>query len=128
MLMKIKPEQVADLVFEACPSYRQAWPDSGTENSTGIKYSIPILIGFARHVAQMWKDRRFAEFPAIFSLIERLHAEGNGKVIDHLAFYFTELLYIELEKHGINPRFVERRLGPESGYWLDFLKWALGWR
>jgi hypothetical protein len=125
--MKIKPEQVAGLVFESCPSYKEAWPNFDTENSTGIQYSTPILIGFARHVAQLWKDQRFAEFPAIFNLVERLHLEGNKKVVDHVVFYFTELLYIELQKHGINPRFAERRLGPESAYWLGFLKWAFGW-
>lgn len=126
--MKIKPEQVPDLVFESCPSYREAWQNLDFGKITGIKHSIPILIGFARHVSLLWKDRLFDEFPAIFKLVERLHLEGNKRVVDHVVFYFTETLYIELQKHGINPRFAERRLGPESVYWLIFLKWAFGWR
>jgi hypothetical protein len=126
--MKITPEAVADLVFEACPSYRQAWPDFDTGKLTDTIYSIPVLIGLAGHVAALWRRRQFSEFPAIFDLIERLHVEGNKKVVDHVVFYFTELLYIELEKQGINPRFAERRLGPVSFYWLDFLKLAFGWR
>ena len=125
--MKIKPEDIADLVFEACPSYREAWPGLDAGSATGYKYSIPLMIGFAGHVARLWNDRRFAEFPAIFDLIERLHLEGNKKVVDHVVFYFTETLYFELQKQGINPRFAERRLGPASTYWLDFLKKALGW-
>ena len=126
--MKIKPENVAALVFEACPSYREAWPDLDDRDTGGYEYSIPLMIGFAGHVARLWNDRRFAEFPAIFDLIERLHLEGNKKVVDHVVFYFTETLYVELQKQGINPRFAERRLGPASTYWLDFLKKALGWR
>jgi hypothetical protein len=128
MRMKITPEAVADLVFEACPSYREAWPEYDAGRPTDTIYSIPILIGFARHVAALWRRRQFSEFPAIFYLIERLHVEGNKKVVDHAVFYFTELLYIELEKQGINPRFADRRLGPVSFYWLDFLKLAFGWR
>ena len=127
MRMKITPEEVADLIFKACPSYREAWPGLDTGHNTDQKYSIPLMIGFASHVARLWKNRRFAEFPAIFELIERLHVEGNKKVVDHVVFYFTELLYIELKKHGINPRFAERRLGPLSYHWLEFLKWAFGW-
>ena len=127
MRMKITPEEVADLIFKACPSYREAWPGLDTGHNTDQKYSIPLMIGFASHVARLWKNRRFAEFPAIFELIERLHVEGNKKVVDHVVFYFTELLYIELKKHGINPRFAERRLGPLSCHWLEFLKWAFGW-
>lgn len=126
--MKIKPEEVADLVFEACPSYREAWPDFNAGEPTGTIYSVPILIGLARHMADLWRKRQFSEFSAIFDLVERLHVEGNKKVVDHVVFYFTELLYIELEKHGMNPRFAERRLGPASAYWLDFLKRAFGWR
>jgi hypothetical protein len=125
--MKIKPEEVADLVFETCPSYREAWPGLDAGNPTGQKYSIPLMIGFAGHAARLWKDRRFTEFPAILDLVERLHLEGNKKVVDHVVFYFTELLYIELQKHGINPRFAERRLGPVSCHWLEFLKRAFGW-
>jgi len=125
--MKIKPEDVADLVFEACPSYRDAWSDLDNGHSTGRQYSVPIMIDFAQHVARLWNDRRFEEFPAIFDLIERLHVEGNEKVVDHVVFYFTELLYIELKKRGINPRFAERRLGPASTYWLNFLKRVFGW-
>ena len=128
MRMKIIPEEVADLVFEACPSYREAWPGYDSGRPTDTIYSIPVLIGLARHVAALWRRRQFSEFPAIFDLIERLHVEGNKKVVDHAVFYFTELLYIELEKQGINPRFAERRLGPVSFYWLDFLKLAFGWR
>ena len=127
MRMKITPEEVADLVFEACPSYREAWHDLDSCESTDTIYSIPILIGLARHVAGMWRKREFSEFPAIFDLIERLHVEGNKKVVDHVVFYFTETLYIELKKRGINPRFAERRLGPASTYWLDFLKRVFGW-
>jgi len=126
--MKITPEMVANLVFEACPSYREAWPEFDTGNPTDTIYSIPVLIGLAGHVAALWRRRQFSEFPAIFDLIERLHVEGNKKVVDHAVFYFTELLYIELERQGINPRFAERRLGPVSFYWLDFLKSAFGWR
>ena len=127
MRMKITPEEVADLVFEACPSYREAWSGSDAGKPTDTIYSIPILIGLARHVAGMWRKQEFAEFPAIFNLIERLHVEGNKKVVDHVVFYFTELLYIELQKHGINPRFAERRLGPLSYHWLEFLKMVFGW-
>jgi len=126
--MKITPEMVANLVFEACPSYREAWPEFDTGNPTDTIYSIPVLIGLAGHVAALWRRRQFSEFPAIFDLIERLHVEGNKKVVDHVVFYFTETLYVELQKQGINPRFAERRLGPAGTYWLDFLKKALGWR
>jgi hypothetical protein len=125
--MKIEPEQIPDLVFKACPSYREAWPGLDAGDATNRKYSIPLMIGFAGHVARLWKERQFAEFPAIFDLIERLHVEGNKKVVDHVVFYFTELLYIELQKHGINPRFAERRLGPRSACWLNFLKAVFGW-
>jgi hypothetical protein len=128
MPMKITPEQVPDLVFQACPSFKEAWPDLDLRKLSGIKYSMPVMIGFAGHVARLWKDRQFSEFPAIFDLIERLQTDGDKKVVDHVVFYFTELLYLELKKHGINPRFSERRLGPESTCWLDFLKWAFGWR
>lgn len=124
--MKISPQQVAALVFEACPSYREAWPDFDAAKPESTIYSVPILIGLARHVAALWRKRQFSEFPAIFDLVERLHVEGTKKVVDHMVFYFSELLYIELKKTGINPRFVERRLGSESAYWLDFLKWAFG--
>jgi hypothetical protein len=125
--MKITPEQIPDLVFEACPSFKEAWPDLDPGRMTGIIHSIPILVGFARHVARLWKNRQFDEFPAIFNLVERLHREGNKKAVDHVVFYFTETLYVELQKHGINPRFAERRLGPRSGYWLVFLKAVFGW-
>jgi hypothetical protein len=125
--MTIKPEEVADLIFEACPTFREAWPGLNTGNAPDRKYSIPFMIGFAGHVARLWKDGRFEEFPAVFELVERLHVEGNKKVVDHVVFYFTELLYIELQKHGINPRFAERRLGPVSCHWLEFLKRAFGW-
>lgn len=94
---------------------------------TRIEHSIPILVGFARHVARLWRDRKFEEFPAVFNLVERLHREGTKKAVDHVVFYFTETLYIELQKHGINPRFAERRLGPRSAYWLFFLKAVFGW-
>ena len=86
-----------------------------------------LLLPGLGHVARLWKDRRFEEFPEVFNLVERLHVEGNKKVVDHVVFYFTELLYIELQKHGINPRFAERRLGPVSCHWLEFLKRAFGW-
>lgn len=125
--MKIKPEDVAELIFEACPSYRETWPGPDAGDAAGDKYSIPLMIGFAGHVARLWKDRRFAEFPAIFELVERLHVEGNKKVVDHVVFYFTEILHIELKKRGMNPRFAERRLGPVSCRRLGFLKRAFGW-
>lgn len=126
--MKIHPEQVPDLVFEACPSYREAWPDFDSAKPSGMTYSVPILIGLARHVVALWRKRQFSDFPAIFDLVECLHVNGTAKVVDQVLFYFTELLYIELKKYGINPRFAERRLGPESTYWLNFLQWTFGWR
>jgi hypothetical protein len=79
MRMKITPEAVADLVFEACPSYREAWPDFDAGKPTDTIYSVPILIGLAGHVAGLWRRRQFSEFPAIFDLVERLHVEGNKK-------------------------------------------------
>jgi hypothetical protein len=125
--MKIEPEQIPDLVFEACPSFKEAWPNLDLGRLTCIRHSIPVLAGFARHVARLWKDRQFEEFPAIFNLVESLHREGTKKAVDHVVFYFTETLYIELQKNGINPRFAERRLGPRSAYWLFFLKAVFGW-
>ena len=125
--MKIRPEQVPDLVFQSCPSFEEAWPNLDPGKLTSTKHSIPVLAGLAKHVARLWNDQQFEEFPAIFDLIERLHAEGSRKVVDHVVFYFTELLYIELKKHGINPRFAERRLGPLSYHWLEFLKMVFGW-
>jgi hypothetical protein len=125
--MKIKPEEVADLVFEACPSYREAWPNIDLGKLSGQRHSIPILAGLAKHVAQLWNDHRFEEFSSIFKLIEQLHVEGTKKVIDHAVYYFTETLYVELQNRGINPRFMDRWLGPNSRYWLYVIKQILGW-
>jgi hypothetical protein len=125
--MKIKPEQIPDLVFQVCPSFKEAWPSIDLGKLSGQRHSIPILAGLAKHVARLWNDHRFEDFPVIFNLIERLHVEGNKKAVDHVVFYFTETLYIELRRLGINPRFAERRLGPNSSYWLHFIKAMLGW-
>jgi hypothetical protein len=125
--MKIEPEQIPDLVFKACPSFKEAWPNMDPGRITRVRHSIPVLVGFARHVARLWKNRQFEEFPEVFNLVESVHHEGNKKAVDHVVFYFTETLYVELQKHGINPRFAERRLGPRSAYWLSFLKAVLGW-
>jgi len=125
--MKIRPEQIPDLVFQECPSFKEAWPSIDLGKLSGQRHSIPILAGLAKHVARLWNDRRFEDFPVIFNLIERLHVEGNKKAVDHVVFYFTETLYIELRKLGINPRFAERRLGPKSAYWLNIIRAILGW-
>jgi len=126
-IMKIKQTQVPDLVFDACPSYKKAWPNINLGNLRGKRHSVPILAGLAKHVARLWKDQRFEEFPSIFNLIETLHVEGTEKVIDDVVYFFTETLYIELENRGINPRFMDRWLGPESSYWLNVIKKILGW-
>ena len=125
--MKIKPEQVPDLVFQSCPSFEEAWPNLELGKLTSTKHSIPVLVGLAKYVARLWNDQQFGEFPAIFNLVERLHVEGNKKAVDHVVFYFTETLYVELQRQGINPRFAERRLGPKSAYWLNMIRSILGW-
>ena len=125
--MKIKQDQVPDLVFDACPSFKKAWPNLDLGKLSGKRHSIPVLGGLAKHVAQLWHDHRFGEFQSIFNLIERLHLEGTGEVIDDVVYFFTETLYIELQNRGINPRFMDRWLGPESSYWLNAIKKMLGW-
>jgi hypothetical protein len=125
--MKIKPEQIPNLVFDACYSYEEAWPDIDLGKLSGKRHSIPILAGLAKHVAELWNDHRFEEFQSIFNLIEVLHIDGTKEVRDQVMYYFTETLYVEIQNRGINPRFMDRWLGPQSRYWLYIIKKILGW-
>src|SRR5262245_37547215 len=68
----ISKDQVIPVLMEACPSYRLPAEDADL---------LYVTLGdFARHLLQLQRQGRTAEFSSVARAIERLHVEGDHSV------------------------------------------------
>lgn len=118
----ITRDDVMPLLLEACPSFRHAWETDVKEsyvnlNEDGTRLHYIDAGDFALHVVKLAKSNRFAEFPAIFGVIERLHLEGDDYVKELATIGYLEDLQNIGGHHGLNDQYFEPYLLPESRRW-----------
>lgn len=73
------------LLLEATPSFQARWSaeiehDPIHLNEDGKRLDYVDAGEFARHLVELFDARRFSEIEAAFSVIERLHIDGDPYV------------------------------------------------
>ena len=116
--MITKP-QVIPLLVEASPSFQAAVDEHLAYYEEEIHYTL--LGDFARHLLQLHRETRTAEFPAIAHVIERLHIEGDDYVREAATIGVLEGIQNVWANDGVDPELFTTHLLPESRRWWDEL-------
>ena len=81
----IEHEQVMPLILEACPSFKEAWDGSDSQER------LYVVVGdLANHLLELYRDQRIDEFGPLCEVIERLNTEGSSFVKELVAIGFLE--------------------------------------
>ena len=85
-----KPEAF-DLLLKVCPGAQEAWEEHQLEWQDEEAPYLGMAV-FARHVVDLWARDETESFDEVFSVVERLIAEGDEEVQDLAVVGFLESL------------------------------------
>lgn len=115
----IKATDVMPLLLEACPSFAEPWKDyvSDAAYEEGLLY---VDLGqFAGHVVGLMKQGLTSEFPSVFAIVERLHAEGDAYVKEAATIGLLEGIQNHAGHENVDSETFRQYLGPESARWWN---------
>jgi hypothetical protein len=108
--------QVMPLLLEACPSFGDAWAAHRT--AWGDEPLLYIdLAAFARHLVGLMRQDQVSELPAVFTVIERLHTEGDSYVQEAATVGLLEDIQNIAPNEQVDPASFLRYLNPETTRW-----------
>jgi hypothetical protein len=111
----ITKDEVILLLLNACPSFAGPWEALCEEDPERLLY---IDLGeFARHLIGLHRSGQIAEFPAVFSEIERLHIEGDSYVKEAATIGLLEGIQNNAGHADLDPEEFVVYLRPESAKW-----------
>lgn len=116
----IGPDDVMPLLLEACPSFAGRWKAYfESEYSQGEERLHYLDVAeFVRHLVNLYERDKTDEFSRVFTVIERLHAEGDGFVRELATIGILEGLQNLAAEHQDE---FAKYLGPESTKWWQEL-------
>ena len=115
----IRKEQVMPLFLEAAPSFRSAWDRYASDTSYDEELLYAHLGEVARFLVDSMKNGETTFFPAVFSIVERLHLDGDDYVSEAATIGLLEGIQ-NLAGEELAREF-EPFLEPESKQWWDKL-------
>lgn len=101
------------------PSFQAAVEEHRAFYEEEILYGL--LGDFARHLLQLHREGHTEQFPAVASVIERLHVEGDGYVREAATIGVLEGIQNVWANEGAEPEDFCRFLLPESRRWWEEL-------
>ena len=108
----IHADDVLPLVIEACPSFSPSWLG---ENEDGSRLGYRDAGDFADHLVELATLGRTDTFGKVFTLIERLHVEGDEYVRELATIgYLEDLQNLSTPAPG-------RASRPGQAYWEPYL-------
>lgn len=111
----IEQHDAMPLLVAACPSFSRQWEEHLREYGTDLQY---VAAGaFAHHLLSLYQSQDLVAFPAIASVIERLHAEGSPWVREFATIGVLEGVQNVWSHSQVNPEEFFVFLGPESKRW-----------
>jgi hypothetical protein len=116
--MITKP-QVIPLLVESSPSFQAAVDKHMAFYEEEIHYTL--LADFARHVLDLHREGRTAQFSVIAQVIERLHTEGDHYVREAATIGVLEGIQNVWANDGVDPELFKTHLLPVSRRWWDEL-------
>jgi hypothetical protein len=124
MTATITKDEMMGQLLEACPSFLPQWRaflDEWEEDAD--EPPLYIALGeLARHLVGMLERGETGSFPAVFSVVERLHTEGDEYVRTAATVGLLEDLQNKnLYASDTNPERFRQYLGPVSEKWWDKL-------
>lgn len=106
------------LLLEACPSFSERWREHMTFYEPEKEQLLYLDLGeFADHLVELHQLSRVEEFQAVFSVVERLHTEGDHFVREAATIGLLEDIQKVLGNMGADPQAFVQYLGPESMKW-----------
>jgi hypothetical protein len=78
--MALQPDEMIDLLLNACPTARAAWIEHLADWPNETPGHFLSMAVFARHIVQCDTCSQGTEFPAFFALVERFIAGGTDEV------------------------------------------------
>ena len=115
----ITPEQVSELLVQACPSFRAARDETvklyGEETPYGVAGPL------AHHLLSLFRVADTREFAAVGAIIERFHVEGDHYVAEFATIGILEGIQNVWASNGVNPDEFAPFLGPVSRTWWSSL-------
>ena len=107
---------VLPLVFDACPSFKERYPEyppEWTDEERGL-FLYLALADFARHLVAIMESGGTDSLPPVFALVERLHTEGEHSVREAATVGLLEYLQNDNFHTVTTPQDFRPFLGPES--------------
>lgn len=119
--MSIRREEIMPLLIEACPSYSERWSAYVSEPEFDDELTYVHLGDFARHLVELLQSGQTCEFSGVFSVIERLHVEGDSYTKEAATVGALESLQNVAGNSGIDPNNFEPFLEAVSRHWWRHL-------
>jgi hypothetical protein len=112
----ITKEQVISLLLNSCPSFTERWRQHRAFN--GEEQLLYNDRGeFAHHIVDLYKKNQIEEFPAVFTIIDRLHIEGNDYIKEAATIGLLEGIQNIAGNRGLDPEVFMPYLKPETVKW-----------
>lgn len=110
----ITEHEVMQLLLEACPSFHEPWQTYRASPSYAAGQLYVDLGAFARHLVALKQSDTVEEFPAVFSVVERLNLDGDRHVTDAVTMGLLEGIQNVASHTSLPPESFVRYLHPES--------------
>ncbi len=116
----ISKDEMIKLLAASCPSFKVVYdkeleaPDESLWFDKGEVLPYIFLGEFARHMVELFKSGRTEEFADIFSVVEKLHLNGDGYVEEAAKIGLLEDIQNIAGNRGVDPEEFVQFLGPES--------------
>ncbi len=120
----IQYQEIMPLLAQSCASFTPRWRDGSADDfldAEGNLLTYVALGDFARHLVELASARRFDEFPAVFTVVERLHVEGDKQVQEAATIGLLEAIQNRAEHAGVDKGLFYSWLGSESQKWWNKL-------
>jgi hypothetical protein len=118
----IQKADISCLLLEACPSFAPTWQEFVEQWKAEPEPPLYLaLADFSRHVISLLARNDIGRFPAIFSVIERMHIEGDSYVKEAAAVGLLESLQNTNLHESTEPDQFRCYLGEASEKWWDKL-------
>lgn len=124
----ISKEEMLELIVASCPSFKSIydkefvskdeslWFDDNGE----VNYYI-VLGDFAKHVVELFRDGKTDEVSKVFSVVERLHNDGDNYVKEAVTIGFLEGIQNVAGNNNVHPKEFVQFLKPETKKWWQNL-------
>lgn len=123
----ITKDQMMPLLIAVCPSFLPTWNEMQAEQDEEERLYYIELASLARHLVKLQIDGRTEDFGEVFSVIERLHVEGDDFVQNAVTIGLLEDIQNIAGNEGLNPgKFIPHLHPISKSWWLALNKFWNG--